>query len=215
MPRVSEYSHADKIAALRRCADETGEKALWLARYRRWHRSIPDRATVPSIDVVGPTAVFAVLCEEAGVEFFLSKQPKYGRNPDYTPRVKLNAIRQFAEVIHPETPTLTGYKVWRVTQPGPLPSATAFSRSFTWDEVMEELDPDYVAPFAWQPSENEAAELDAFLSVVERELGERPGRREWNKLRKERPELGLPTGGTIQQRMKWSEFVDPDRVRNV
>ena len=62
MPQIRNYSHEAKIAAIRRCVDETGEKALWLARYKRWHRSISDRATVPSIDVVGPTAVFAVLC---------------------------------------------------------------------------------------------------------------------------------------------------------
>ena len=139
MPQVRGYSHEAKIAAIRRCAEETGEQALWLSCYQYWHRSVPDRATVPSVDVVGPTAVFSRLCEEAGVEFFLSKQPKYGRNPDYTRRMKLDAIRQFVEAVHPQRPTLTGYVAWRETQPGPLPSETAIQRSFTWAAAMEEL----------------------------------------------------------------------------
>ena len=91
----------------------------------------------------------------------------------------------------------------------------AISRAFTWAEAMEELGADYRAPHIYEPPENEAAHLDALLAAVEQQLGKAPMGKEWDQLREEKPELGLPRCKTVRQRMKWSEFVDPKRVRNV
>lgn len=216
MPRVSQYSHESKVAAVRRCAAETGQQALWLSRYGHWHRSIADRAFVPSSQVMGPTAALEALCEEAGVEFVRRRPSNLGRNPAYTRRMKLDAVQQFADAVHPEALTRDRYEAWRKTQPGPVPSPAALKGTFgTWGNVLKVVNPDYVAPVVWQVSWNLAADLDMFLAIAEGELGERPSWRAWRRLRKEQPELGLPSADAVKNRMKWSEFVDPDRVRNV
>ena len=175
MPRVSEYGHEAKVAAVRRCAAETGEQALWRSRYEKWHQSITDRAFVPSCQVVGSTVEFEALCAEAGVEFVRRKPSNLGRKPAYTRRMKLDAVQQFADAVHPQALTRDRYEAWRKTQPGPVPSPAALKGTLRiWDNVLKLVNPDYVAPVVWQVSWNLAADLDMFLAVAERELGERP-----------------------------------------
>ena len=137
------YTKAEKLAAIQRCAAETGKVPLRHKNYGNWYRMAPDRRLLPSANSVGPTAPdFVALCEEAGIaaSHSSSNRDSYVK-PGYTRPMLLDVVRVFVDDIHPAPPTRAAYSEWREVQARHVPvDSTLLNRFGSWASLMDKLD---------------------------------------------------------------------------
>ena len=191
------YTSAEKVAAIQRCASETGHVPLVLDQYRKWRESSLDRRRLPSQRAIGQVSDFLELCAEAGVqaEDGTSGPGHRGEKPRYSRLMMLEIAQRFVEETSPAKPTSVSYQKWRSAQTEPVPNVGSLAASFGgWKKLMSSFGIDSVPGVRY----SEEAKLAAVRRCAS-ETGMVPLRpsdyRQWRESASDRD--SLPTDCTI------------------
>ena len=148
------YTEADKVAAVKRCAAETGKVPLRLSDYLSWRLSVSDRRSLPDRGTLDQATGFVAICEKAGVVAARRQGTNTGRTvPNYSRAGMLRAVQMFVDETYPEPPSANVYDVWRKAQDVSMPSRKTIYRNFgDWRELMHELGVEELAHQPCRPS---------------------------------------------------------------